>query len=133
MRNFIAALGIAALSWPGTVLAQGGAHSHAAPNGGQIQRIGAYEGELVVRGPEVMLYVVDEKEQKVDVSKLSATALVLAKGNEQKTVELKPAKDNILIGRADFPIEGKFRATLTLRSGSTEVGKGRYNLDVITR
>lgn len=113
--------------------AQGQGHSHAAAHGGQIQQIGTYEAELVVKGSELMLYVVDEKEQKVDASKLSATAVVLAKGNEQKTIELKPAKDNMLSGKAEFPVDGKFRATVTLKAGSTEVGKGRYNLDVIGR
>lgn len=133
MRHLRTALVLSALFAPGAAYAQGKAHSHAAPNGGQIQQIGVYEGELVVRGSDVMLYVVDEKEQKVDASKLSATAVVLAKGNEQKTVELKPAKDNMLTGKADFPVEGKFRATVTLKSGSAEVGKGRYNVDVTAR
>ena len=67
---------------PGAAYAQ--AHSHAAPNGGQIQNIGKYEAELVVKGNEVSLFVVDEKEQKVDASKLAATAVVLASGNQQK-------------------------------------------------
>jgi hypothetical protein len=43
---------------------------------------------------------------KVDASKLSATAVVLAKGNEQKTVELKPAKDNMLSGRVILRSKG---------------------------
>ena len=112
---------------PAPVLAQ--AHSHTPSNGGQIQQIGPYEAELVVKGPEVALFLVDDKEQKVDASKLSATAVVLAKGNEQKTVELKPAGDNKLSGKADFPVDGKFRATVTLKTASGEAGKGRYSLD----
>lgn len=133
MRHPIAVLVVTTLFGPAAVLGQGGRHSHAAPNGGQIQNIGKYEAELVVKLPDIMLYVVDEQEQKVDASKMSATLVVLAKGNVQKAVELKPASDNMLTGTADFPIEGKFRATVTLRSGSTEIGKGRYNLDVIAR
>lgn len=105
------------------------AHSHAAPNGGQLQQIGPYEAELVVRGSEVALYVVDEKEQKVDASKMSATAVVLAKGNQQKTVSLQPAGDNKLTGKVDFAVDGKFRATVTLKTPAGEAGKGRYNLD----
>lgn len=123
----------AALTAPVAAQAPTGGHSHAAPHGGQNQQIGPYEVELVVKGSDVMLYVVDEKEQKVEASKFSAIALVLAKGNEQKRVELKPARDNMLSGTISFPIEGKFRAVVTLNSGSTEVGKGRYNLDVTTR
>jgi len=116
---------------PAVVLAQ--AHSHGAEHGGQVHKLGSYEAELVVKGTDAMLYVVDDKEQKVDASKFSAIAVVLAKGNEQKILELKPAKDNMLSGKVDFPVEGKFRATVTLKSGSTEVGKGRYNVDVTGR
>lgn len=118
---------------PPAAFAQGHGHSHASAHGGQIQKIGVYEAELVVKGGDMMLYVVDEKDEKVDATKFSATAVVLAKGNEQKTVELKPANDNMLSGRADFAVEGKFRATVTLRSGSTEIGKGRYNIAQISR
>lgn len=133
MRLLQAALISAAFAVSASAQAQTHGHSHAAPNGGQIQRIGKLEGELVVKGSDVMLYVVDEKERKVDASKLSATAVVLAKGNEQKTVELKPMKDNMLSGKAEFPVEGKFRATVTLKSGAAEVGKGRYSIDVTAR
>ena len=115
------------------VLALAQAHSHGPQHGGQVQKIGAYEAELVVKGTDAMLYVVDDKEKKIDASKFSATATVLAKGNEQKTLELKPANDNILSGKVDFPVEGKFRATVTLKSGSSELGKGRYNVDVAGR
>lgn len=118
---------------PPAAFAQDHGHAHAAAHGGQIQKIGAYEAELVVRGADMILYVVDDKDEKVDATKFSATAVVLAKGNEQKTVELKPASDNMLSGKADFPIDGKFRATVTLKSGFTEIGKGRYNIDVIPR
>lgn len=118
---------------PAVAWAQSHGHAHAAANGGQIQKIGAYEAELVVRGAELMLYVLDDKDQKVDATKFSATAVVLARGNEQKTIELRPAKDNMLSGRADFAVEGKFRATVTLKAGSAEIGKGRYNIDPISR
>lgn len=128
MRLLQAVTVFAALMVP--VAAQAQAHSHPAPNGGQIQKIGAYEAELVVKGSDVILYIVDEKDEKVEASKFSATAVVLAKGNEQKTVELKPAGDNKLAGKVEFALQGKFRATLTLKSGAAEVGKGRYNLDV---
>ena len=129
MRFLRTVIFTAALAAPAVALAQAGGHSHDAPNGGQIQKIGNMEGELVVKGSNVILYVVDAKEQKVDASKLTATAVVLAKGNKQKVVELKPGKENILAAMIDFPVEGKFRATVTLKSGSTEIGKGRFSLD----
>jgi hypothetical protein len=126
-RTLLGASAVVALS-AGGAMAQGG-HSHAAPNGGQIQQIGAYEAELVVKGSDVMLYVVDDKEKKVDASRLSATAVVLAKGNQQKTLELTPSGENRLSGKADFQVDGKFRATVTLKTPAGEAGKGRYSLD----
>ena len=117
---------VLALAAPGAAVAQ---HSHAAPNGGQIQDIGAFEGELVVRGAQATLFLVDKAEKKIDATVMTASAVVLAKGNQQKTVELKPAGENKLVGTVDFPVEGKFRATVTLRNASGEAGKARYSLD----
>jgi hypothetical protein len=104
-------------------------HAHASPNGGQIQKIGTYEGELVFKGSDVILYVVDAAEKKIDTAPLTATATVLARGNEQKLIELKPAGDNKLSGKIDFPIEGKFRATVSLKTAAGEAGKARFSLD----
>lgn len=121
---------LVAVAFLGTAAAcQAQGHSHAAPNGGQIKDIGPYEAELVAKGPELLLYLVDEQEKKIDASKFSATAVVLAKGNEQKTVELTPSGDNRLSGRMDFTVDGKVRATVTLKSPSGEAGKGRFSLD----
>ncbi|WP_156648284.1 hypothetical protein [Methylobacterium sp. Leaf108] len=107
----------------------GTGHSHAAPNGGQIRDIGAYEVELVAKGADLVLYLVDAQEKKVDAAGFSAKAVVLAKGNEQKTVALAPAGDNRLSGRMNFTVEGKLRATVTLTAPSGEAGKGRFSLD----
>lgn len=126
-RAFLVASAMQLLSGGG-VMAQGG-HSHAASNGGQVQQIGAYEAELVVKGADLMLYIVDNQEKKVDASKFSATAVVLAAGNQQKTVEMSPSGENRLAGKIDFPITGKFRATVSLKGGEGEAGKGRYNLE----
>ena len=76
------------------------------------------------------LHVNDTKDQKVNTEGFSATAVVLAKGNQQKTVELAHASDNRLVGKIDFATDTRFRATVTLRTSKGEVGKGRYNLNV---
>jgi hypothetical protein len=112
---------------PAVAVAQGHGHSH---HGGQEVKIGKFEAELVVKGAEVTLYVNDANDQKIDASSFSATAVVLAKGNQQKSISLAPAGENKLVGKVDVPIEGKFRATVTLKNSSGELRKGRYNLDV---
>ena len=112
---------------PALASAQDHGHSH---QGGQEVKIGNYQAELVVKGAEMTLFVNDAKDGKIDASGLKATAVVLAKGNQQKTVELAPGGDNRLVGKVDFPVEGKFRATVTLKNAGGEIGKGRYNLDM---
>jgi hypothetical protein len=104
-----------------------GSHPH---HGGQTQIIGPYEVELVAKGTEVTLFILDDKDRKVDAAPLSGAAEVLAKGNERKTITFKPAGDNKLSAPIDFAIEGKFRATVTLKNAQGEVGKGRYAVDV---
>jgi nitrogen fixation protein FixH len=118
---------IAALAISSPALAQGSGHAH---HGGQAVKIGKYEVELVVKGPEVTAYVLDEQEKKVDASTVTASAVVLAKGNQQKVIDFKPGGDNKLTARYDFPIEGRFRAVLTLKTKAGEAGKGRYNLNI---
>jgi len=125
--RFVMLLGL--LLTPAFAVAEPGhGHSH---RGGQEVRIGGiYEVELVVAGSEMTLHVNDTKDQKVDAAGFSATAVVLAKGNQQRTVELAHAGDNKLVGKLDFATETRFRATVTLRNAKAEVGKGRYNLNV---
>ncbi|HEY4251544.1 MAG TPA: hypothetical protein VGM87_10100 [Roseomonas sp.] len=122
-----AAIAVAA----GGALAQGSGHAHAhAQHGGQAQKIGRYEAELVVRGAEVALYVLDEADRPVDAAGLAASAQVLASGNQQRMVELRPTGGNRLAGRAEFQVDGRFRATVTLReAGGAEIGRARYTLD----
>jgi hypothetical protein len=112
---------------PAFALAQDHGHSH---HGGQEVKIGKYEAELVVKGTFVTLYLNDANDSKIDASGFSATAVILASGNQQKTIELKPAGENKLAGAFDFRVDGKFRATVTLKSSAGEVGKGRYNLEM---
>jgi len=84
----------------------------------------------VVRGAEVTLYVLDEQERPVDASRFTDLATVLARGNEQRQVELRPAGDNRLTGRVDFPVDGRFRATIALgQSNGDDVGRARCTLD----
>jgi hypothetical protein len=125
MRAIASVFAIVFALLPAGAVAQ---HPH---QGGQAQIIGPYEVELVAKRTEVTLFVLDKREQNVDAAPLSGSAEVLAKGNERKTITFKPAGDNKLSASIDFPIEGKFRATVTLKNAQGEVGKGRYAVDVI--
>lgn len=116
-------------AFAGVSLAQH-AHNHAAPNGGQIVNVGKFEVELVATAKEIKIFVTDEDEKKVEAKQFAASATVLAQGNRQRTVELKPAADNVLSATYDFPVDGKFRATITLKTDNKEIGRGRFNTDI---
>lgn len=129
MRRFTMAAvfaAIAALSIPVAWAAQGHGHSH---KGGQEQKIGNLEAELVVKGKEIALYINDKNDKPVDAKDYKASAEILAKDGK-KVVELSPSGGNKLSATFDFTVEGKFRATVTLANANAEIGKGRYNLDV---
>lgn len=46
-----------------------------------------------------------------------------------KKVELKPVGEIKLAATMNFKFEGKFRATVALRSSTAELGKARYSFD----
>lgn len=116
----------------GQAWAQHSGHAHAT-HGGQVQKIGKFEAELVVKGTELSLYLNDEKDKPADAAKFAATAVVLAKGNQQKSVELKPAGGNKLLGKGDFEVDDKVRATVTLSAAGSELGKARFTIDAPKR
>ncbi|WP_149536663.1 hypothetical protein [Siccirubricoccus phaeus] len=128
-RRTITGVTAAALLAPALAWAQGAGHGHA--HSGNEVKIGRHEVELVVRGGQATLSIVDEKEQPVDAAAFSATAVVLARGNERRTLEFRPAGGNRLAAPVDFPFDGKFRATVTLRGPGGDLGTGRFNVDAV--
>lgn len=126
-RLFFSAGVVTFLAWVTGGRAQGGSHGHT--HSGNEVKIGRHEVELVVRGSEATLLVRDERDQPVDAASFSATAIALARGNERRTLEFRPAGGNRLVAPVDFPFDGKFRATVTLRGPGGELGTGRFNID----
>jgi nitrogen fixation protein FixH len=127
----VAAAAFMGILVPAATWAQGAGGGHGHAHTGQEQKIGRYEVELVVRGTEATLLVRDEREQPVDAASFAATAVALARGNERRTLEFRPAGENRLAARIDFPFEGKFRATVTLRGPGGDLGTGRFNVDPV--
>lgn len=121
---------VAALTAAGATVAGAQTHGHGhSHKGGQEQKIGVYEAELVVKGKEISLYLNDKNDKPVDSKGFKASAEILAKDGK-KQVELTPAGGNRMAASYDFAVDGKFRATVTLANGGNEIGKGRYNLDI---
>jgi hypothetical protein len=129
-RRLLLAGGLAPiLVWAVGARAQGSGHGHA--HSGNEVTIGRHEVELTVRGAEATLSVRDERDQPVDAASFSASAIVLARGNERRTLEFRPAGANRMVASVDFPFDGKFRATVTLRGPSGDLGTGRFNVDPV--
>lgn len=115
-----------ALALPAAAYAQGAApHAH---SDAEI-KIGPYEVVLAVRGNQATLTLLDASERPVEAAPFSATGVALARGNERRNMEFRPAGENRLTAAVDFPFDGKFRVTVTLRGPSGVVGTGRYSID----
>jgi hypothetical protein len=79
------------------------------PNGGQVQDVGPYHGELLAKDGELTLFLFDHNDRPVSAREASGTAVVLADGRQQ-TLTFAPRADG-----AALVATGEFRATPTLR------------------
>ncbi|MDN3626863.1 adenylosuccinate synthase [Methylobacterium isbiliense] len=117
MRRFAAALLLALALTPGTVSAHGEAPR--AAHGGLMQEAQALWVELVVKGTDVAVYVVDHDHKPVPAAQVSGTATVLVGGQSYK-VELNAAGDCVQ-GRLPAPVTGNVVATVALKVGGKAV------------
>ena len=79
------------------------------PNGGQVQDIGSYHGELVARDGELTLFLFDHRDQPLDARNASGTAVVLV-GGHQHSVTFAPRQDG-----AALVAQGAFHAASGMR------------------
>ncbi|WP_207541004.1 hypothetical protein [Sabulicella rubraurantiaca] len=79
------------------------------PNGGQVQDVGPYHGELVARDGEIILFLLDHNDRPVAMREASGTAIVLSE-ERQQTLPLAPRPDGAALVAA-----GEFKATPGLR------------------
>ena len=101
----------------GRAHAQSGQQRHV--HTGQEQKIGPYEIELAVKGSEATLAISDERDQPVDASAFSATAVALARGNERRTMEFRPAG----VFGTEMPVTISSRLRLNSRCGVPPGGR----------
>jgi hypothetical protein len=102
------------------------AQADEAKYGGQVKKIGAYEGELVVKGSDVQLYVIKDHKPMQPTGSMTASVKLFV-NNAESSVELKPQGDK-LAGKAGAPLSGAVRAMATLTEGGKELGKAQYSL-----
>ena len=111
-KTMILALAGALLLGPCAAFAHGQAPQ--ATHGGQVQEAHENWVELVVRGADVKLYVLDEARKPVPASRISGTATVLVGGKPYK-VQLDAAGGDALQATLPVAATGKTIATVSLK------------------
>ena len=96
----------------------GFAHGEPPPasHGGMVQEAGEMYLELVVKGADVTVYVLDQARKQVPGTQATGTATILVDGKAHK-VELKAAEGNSLHGTLPVTVSGKVVATVALKVG----------------
>ena len=79
------------------------------PNGGQVQDVGSYHGEMLAKDGEITLFLFDHNDRPVSAREASGTAIVLSEGRQQ-TLTFAPRADG-----AALVATGEFRARPGLR------------------
>ena len=102
-------------------------HDHAkrGPNGGELVDAGPYHLELVVKGQELALYVLDSKNAKVAVDGAKATATVMS-GSTKATVPMLPAGENVLRGSGKFEPREDMKVLVSLTISGKPAQQARF-------
>jgi len=87
------------------------------PQGGHIVDAGKQHWELVAKGNELVLYVLDADEKPINVDSGTAKGQVLI-GGKTYNVEFKPAGNNVLKATVDFTAAKGMKVIVT----TTKVG-----------
>ncbi|MDO9499321.1 hypothetical protein [Falsiroseomonas sp.] len=84
------------------------------PNGGQMQDIGSYHGELLAQEGRLTFFLFDANDRPLSASGATATAIVLA-GGRQQTVTFAPRPDGAaLVASGDFRADPSLRVVVQL-------------------
>lgn len=72
------------------------------PNGGQVQDVGPYHGEMLAKDGEITLFLFDHNDRPIPASGASGMAIVLSEGRQQ-TLTFAPRTDGAaLVATGDF-------------------------------
>ena len=95
------------------------------PNGGQMQDLAGGHVELVAKGPELALYLFDAQNKPLPAKGATATATVLA-GGQQQTVALVAAEGNALRGDGSFDATPGMKVIVSLTLPGQRAQLGRF-------
>ncbi len=100
-------------------------HDKRGANGGELVDAGPYHLELVVKGQELALYVLDDKNGKVAVKEAKATATLMS-GGSKATIALAPAGDNLLKGSGKFEPKEDMKVLVSLTLAGKAAQQARF-------
>jgi len=120
IRRLLVALWLVVI--PGMASAHGPARG---PNGGQMQDLAGGHVELVAKGSELVLYLFDAQNKPMPATGASATATVLAAG-QQQTVALVAGDGNALRGNGSFDAAPGLKVVVSLTPPGQRAQLGRF-------
>lgn len=110
-RRLLAAALLVLLAQPFLALAHGPLRG---PNGGQMQDIGSYHGELLAQDGRLTFFLFDANDRPLSAHGATATAIVLA-GGRQQTLTFAPRPDGTaLVASGEFRAEPGLRVVVQL-------------------
>lgn len=101
----------ALLGLPSLALAHGPARG---PNGGQMQDIGDYHGELLAQDGRLTFFLYDTSDRPLSASGATATAIVLGGGRQQTLTFAARPDGKALVASGEFRAEPSLRVVVQL-------------------
>ncbi len=96
-----------------------------APNGGQMRMAGPYHLEIVAKDKEVVLYVTDHANSKINVEGGISKA-IFQTGETKTTVKLEPACENMFKATGDFIVTPETKIVVFIRLPGQEAQAARF-------
>ena len=117
-----------ALSLPASAHTEEYFDSHVAPHGGQMRMAGPYHLELVTNEKEIVLYVADHADKKINAEGAVGKATVqVGKAKPKTSIKLEPAGDNVLKGTGDFTVTPETDFVVFIKLPEQEAQSARFS------
>lgn len=96
-------------------------HPFIGRHGGIVEDLGPYNAELVVKGADVSLFLIDHSGRSIRTTDLKANVIVVTGTVRRGSFALSAMSDDKLVGRGPHPGAENLRAvvTLTLPNGTS--------------
>lgn len=122
---FALVLALVAAFAPLPLAAQGHAHDKGR-NGGQLTDAGSYHVEAVANGQTLTVYVTDHDTDKpVQTAGFKGLAILVVGGKTQR-IQLAPAGQNELTGRAEVALSGPIKGAIQITNARNSTVQAKF-------